>query len=144
MTAKKHAFGFTIVEAVVAIGVTGMVFAGAYPLLTSTTRKLYQARDHYAATTICMAQIERARDIPYEQLGSSLGKDAKVRVNELGANDSLGRFRRTTLVQVDYPDPGLTSVTVTTDIMNRRTGEFTSENETMSYLFTGYLKPVDN
>jgi hypothetical protein len=144
MTAKKHAFGFTIVEAVVAIGVTVMVFAGAYPLLTSTTRKLYQARDHYAATTICMAQIERARDIPYEQLGSSLGKDAKVRVNELGANDSLGRFRRTTLVQVDYPDPGLTSVTVTTDIMNRRTGEFTSENETMSYLFTGYLKPVDN
>ncbi len=142
MTTKRERSGFTLVEAVIAFAVCALILAGAYPLLTSTTRKLYQARDHYAATTICLAQIERARDIPYEQLGSALGRDNQVRVNEMGANDSQGRFRRTTSVRVDYPDSGLTSVSVTTDIMNRKTGAFTNELETMSYLFTAYLKPV--
>jgi type II secretory pathway pseudopilin PulG len=140
----KRASGFTIVEAVIAVSICAVVLAGAYPLLTTTTRKLYQARDHYAATTICLAQIERARDIPYEQLGTALGRDNQVRVNEMGANDPAGRFRRTTSVRVDHPDPGLTFVTVTTDIMNRKTGIFAEEQEALSYLFTAYLKPVEN
>jgi prepilin-type N-terminal cleavage/methylation domain-containing protein len=135
--------GFTLTESVVAIALCAMVLAGAYPLLTSTTRKLYQARDHYAATTICLAQIERARDIPYEQLGTAFGRDSQVRVNELGSTDPNGRFRRTTSVAVDTPDPGVTSVTVITDIMDRNSGTFLVERETMSYLFTEYLKPVD-
>lgn len=135
--------GFTLTESVVAITLCAMVLAAAYPLLTSTTRKLYQARDHYAATTICLAQIERARDIPYEQLGNALGRDNKVRVNEMGATDPNGRFRRTTTVAVDSPDPGVTAVTVITDIMDRRSGVFAEEHESMSYLFTEYLKPLD-
>lgn len=134
--------GFTLTEAVIAVFLTALVMASAYPLLTSTTRKLHQARDHYAATTICLAQIERARDIPYEQLGSSLGKDNKVRVNDLGANDPLGAFRRTTSVAVNAPDPGVTTVSVITEIADRRTRQFLGEKETVSYMFTDYLKPV--
>lgn len=135
--------GFTLTEAVISLFLTALVMAAAYPLLTSTTRKLHQARDHYAATTICLAQVERARDIPYEQLGSSLGKDNKVRVNDQGANDPLGRFRRTTSVAVNSPDEGVTTVNVTTEIMDRKTGGFTGEKETIAYMFTAYLKPVE-
>lgn len=141
---KKKSAGLTLVEAMISISISAMVFAGAYPLLISTTRKLYQARDHYAATTICLAQIERARDIPYDQLGAALGRDNQVRVNELGAIDPQGRFRRTTSVRVNEPDQGLTSVIVTTDILDRKSGQFKTERETMSYLFTAYLKPVEN
>jgi prepilin-type N-terminal cleavage/methylation domain-containing protein len=136
--------GFTLTESVVAITLCALVLAGAYPLLTSTTRKLYQARDHYAATTICMAQIERARDIPYEQLATALGRDNRVRVNEMGAIDPTGRFRRTTSVAENSPDPGVTAVTVVTDIMDRQTGTFLVENESMSYVFTEYLQPMDD
>ncbi len=140
----KRKFGFSLTECVIAIFLTALVLAAAYPLLTSTTRKLHQARDHYAATTICLAQIERARDIPYDQLGSALGKDNAVRINESGSNDPDGRFRRTTAVQVNTPDEGVTLVVVTVDIMDRKSGSFMVENEAMSYLFTSYLKPLEN
>lgn len=144
MTEVKLKSGFSLTECVIAVSLIALILAAAYPLLTSTTRKLYQARDHYTATTICLAQIERARDIPYDQLGSALGKDTRVRVNEMGANDPLGRFQRTTTVQVNTPDEGVTSVVVTTDIMDRKKGTFLVEKESMSYLFTSYLKPLEN
>jgi len=132
-----------LLEAMIALFLSALILAAAYPLLTQTTRKLYQARDHYAATTICLAQIERARDIPYSQLADSLGKDNRVRVNEMGANDPDGRFLRTTTVSADTPDEGVTTVTVTTEMMDRATGQFSGEKETISYMFTDYLKPVD-
>ncbi|MFO7534626.1 MAG: prepilin-type N-terminal cleavage/methylation domain-containing protein [Kiritimatiellia bacterium] len=144
MIQGKRTFGFSLTECVIAIFLTAMVLAAAYPLLTSTTRKLHQARDHYAATTICLAQIERARDIPYDQLGNSFGEENAVRINEMGANDPEGRFRRTTAVQVNSPDEGVTLVQVTVDIMDRKSGTFLVENETMSYLFTSYLNPLED
>lgn len=135
--------GFTITEAMIAIVMTTIVLAAAVPLLTSTTRKLYQSRDHYVATTICLAQLERVRDIPYSQLGQTLGGEVNVRVNATGAQDPDGRFRRTTSVAVDAPDAGVTTVTVAVDIMNRRTGQFDGERETMSYIYTEYLKMLE-
>lgn len=135
----KARSGFSLTESVIALVIVALVLAGSYPLMTSTTRKLYQARDHYVATTICLAQIERARDMPYDQLHSALSNDSQVRVNETGSTDPTGRFRRTTTVMVNSPDSGLTLVTVTTEMMNRRTGLFSGEIESMSYIFTSYL-----
>jgi len=135
--------GFTITEAMVAILLTVLILSAAIPLLSSTMRKLYLARDHYVATTLCLAQLERLRDVPYDQLVIVLGGEENVRINAQGALDQEGRFRRTTRAQRDSPDPGLTLVTVTVEIMDRRTGRFEGEQETMSYLFTEYLKPVE-
>lgn len=135
--------GFTITETIVAITLSAMVLVASYPLLTSTTRKLYQARDHYTATTLCLAAIERGRELPYEQTGVLLGKDDKVRIDETGANNAQGRFQRTTSVTVDSPDVGVTTFMVTVEIMDRNTGTFKGEKETLSYMFTAYLKPTE-
>ncbi len=135
--------GFTITEALVAIVLTVLVLAAAIPLLSATMRKLHRARDHYVAATICLAQLERLRDVPYAQLPVVLTSEENVRINEQGMLDQEGRFRRTTTAQINNPESGLTLVTVTVEILDRRTGEFRGELETMSYLFTEYLKPQE-
>lgn len=136
--------GFTVTETVVAVVVITGVLIAAFPLLHTATRRLYQAQDHYKATTICLAQIERARDIPYDQLGAALGRDNQVRVNDMGANDPEGRFRRTSTIQLDHPQEGLVTLHIKTEIMDRRSHTFKGEHEELSYIFTAYLKPVSD
>jgi prepilin-type N-terminal cleavage/methylation domain-containing protein len=143
ITYANYRRGFTITETIVAIALSAMVLVASYPLLTSTTRKLYQARDHYTAATLCMAAIERGREIPYDQVATLLGKDDKVRIDITGANSAEGRFRRTTTVAFNSPDPGVTTFTVTVEILDRSTGTFKGEKETISYIFTAYLQPTE-
>lgn len=138
-----HRRGFTITEALVAIVLTALVLSAAIPLVSSTARKLYRARDHYVATMLALAHLERLRDVPYDQLPRVLTSEEHVRINDQGAPDQEGRFRRTTTALPDHPETGVTMVTVTVEIMDRKTGRFEGEQETMSYLFTEYLKPLE-
>ncbi len=60
--------GLTIIEMVVASLLLGLVLMGAYAMVTQATLMMRQARNHYVASTLCLARLERARDFEYSLL----------------------------------------------------------------------------
>lgn len=142
----KGCRGFTILEVLVSLTLVAMVMAGAYLLITQTAQLSRAARDKYVAVTLCKNRLERARNFDYQDL--HLMDEPGLVVNDNGAPYPRGMFRRITLVNTNYVPPvvstnyagGLTEVTVTVQIRNKRTGIFSSAvQETLSTLFTEYL-----
>lgn len=145
--------GFTLAETVVAMALLAIIMMAVLPLVDQIICRFQMARDHYVAATLCQGRIERARSEPYDQLEA--WEEVDVLVDAFG-NPSApdGRFRRTTRLRRDFPEPGLTQMTVRTDICSCsrlgwrtvlhpiRSGpfacRFTEEREEMSYLFTAY------
>ncbi|MFO7937858.1 MAG: hypothetical protein R6V06_09680 [Kiritimatiellia bacterium] len=145
--------GTTIVETVIAIVLLALVLAAAFPLVDQTLGRIYSTKDHYVATSICQARIERARQVPYSDL--SLMDEKNILVDDFGNLAVLnGRFRRTTEVTTNGLPVGLTRMEVTTEICkctrwgwmrflhpinteNRKCG-FDGIQEKMSFLFTEY------
>jgi len=145
--------GFTLAETVVAMALLAIIMMAVLPLVDQIICRFQMARDHYVAATLCQGRIERARSEPYDQLEA--WEEVDVLVDAFG-NPSApdGRFRRTTRLRRDFPESGLTQMTVRTDICSCsrlgwrtvlhpiRSGpfacRFTQENEEMCYLFTAY------
>ncbi|MDD2462247.1 MAG: prepilin-type N-terminal cleavage/methylation domain-containing protein [Lentisphaerae bacterium] len=155
MTQTRRRQGFSVAEAVIAMALLAMIMMAILPFIDQITCRFQMARDHYVAATLCQGRIERARSEPYEQLEAWAEVD--VLVDDFGNPSSPGgRFRRTTRLQRDTPEAGLTLMTVRTDIcMCSRLGwrtvlhpirsgpfacRFTEEHEQMSYLFTEYRR----
>ena len=130
--------GFTIVETVFSIVMLIMVMAGAYKIITSTASLNRVVRNHYVATNLAKNRLERARNFPYPDL--PMLAESMVLVNDNGVPATDGRFRRTTTVNTNY-GPGVTALTVTVDIKNLRSGNFTTEKESVASLYTEYLTP---
>lgn len=130
--------GFTLVEVCIAVMLVLLALGGAYTLIIHSARVSRAARDHYVAVNLAKNHIERARNYRYADL-YLLAEDNLV-MNENGGPDNQGRFRRTTVVNDDYAT-GMTEITVTVQVRNRRTGEFGDEKEEISSLFTEYLTP---
>jgi hypothetical protein len=129
--------GFTLVEAVVSIALLVLVVAGAYQLLVHSARQVYAARCHYLAANISKSRVERARNFDYADL--LLLREVNVVVDADGVPFSDGPFRRTTTIVTNY-FPGLTQVSVDTEVRDVRTRHFQGEKETVSCLLTEYLK----
>jgi len=147
--------GMTVVELMIAMGLLAVIMSAALPLVDHMMCRFQMARDHYVATTICQGRIERARAVPYSDLG--LLAESGLLVDDFGNPCSPGgRFRRTTVVQPDTPVAGLTTMSVRTDICicsrwgwrkvfhpirtGTRVCRFTEEHEEMKFLFTEYLE----
>jgi type II secretory pathway pseudopilin PulG len=147
--------GMTLLEMMVAGAIFMLVIASVFPLIDGMVGRFQMARDHYIATSICQSRIERARMIPYSDLG--LFAEPMTRptyLNDLGEIQPGGRFRRTTLVSTNTPSAGLATMKVTTHIcLCSRNGwrkqyhpirsrtfscKFTDEREELSYVFTYY------
>lgn len=142
----------TILELTIALGIFVIIMTSAFPLIDGMVSRLQMARDHYAATSLCQARIERARSIPYSNL-NLMAEDGRV-LDDVGNLATGGRFRRTTTVATDVPSAGLTTMTVTVQpcICSRwgwrktfhpiSAGDyvcrFTEEHETLDYIFTDY------
>ena len=153
MSRKKN-HGVTIVETMIAVTILALTMAAAFPLVDQTLGRIYMTRDHYVAATLCQARLERARQVPYQDLIMFAEKDSLI--DDFGKMAvPNGRFRRTTVVQPDTPVEGMTQMTVTIDIcICTRWGwrrhlhplntanlkcRFTGDiNETMTFLFTHY------
>jgi len=153
MRPRRRQQGFTLAEAVTAMALLAIIMMAVLPLIDQIICRFQMARDHYVAATLCQGRIERARSEPYEQLDA--WEEIDVLVDAFG-NPSApdGRFRRTTRLQRDVPEIGLTRMTVRTDICSCsrlgwrtalhpiRSGpfacRFTEEHEEMCYLFTQY------
>ncbi len=135
---RTKSAGFTLVEVMIAVVLVLLALGGSYMLIVHAARVSRAGRDHYVAVNLAKNHLERARNYRYADL-YLLAEDNLV-MNENGGPDNRGRFRRTTAVNDDH-SPGMTEITVTVHIRNRRTGEFGDEKESMSSLFTEYLTP---
>ena len=130
--------GFTIVETVFSIVMLMMVMAGAYKIITATASLNRVVRNHYVATNLAKNRLERARNFPYADL--PLLAENMVLINDNGVPNTDGRFRRTTAVNTNYT-VGVTAIIVTVDIKNLRSGNFNTEKESVSSLYTEFLAP---
>ena len=143
----------TILEIMVAVALFALVLACVFPLVEQMMGRIQMARDHYVATTIAQARIERARGAPYSDI--ILMSETETLVDDYGnLSTPDGRFRRTTVIAPDMPVEGMTQMTVKTEICicsrwgwrkhlhPLREGKwlchFTDECEEMTYLFTEY------
>lgn len=146
----------TLLEMMVSVAILMLVILSIFPLIDGMVGRFQMARDHYIATSICQSRIERARMIPFSDLGLlSEPSNRPTYLNDFGDIEPGGRFRRITLVSTNTP-PGLTTMTVTTHIclcsryawrkqfhpIRSRTFscKFTDEREELSYVFTHYNK----
>ena len=145
--------GMSVVELMVAMGLLVIIMAAVLPLVDQMMCQFQMARDHYVAATLCQGRIERARAVPYSDLG--LLTETGMLVDDFGNPSSPGgRFRRVTSVQKDTPVAGLTTMKVRADICicshwgwrkmfhplktGPRLCRFTDEHEQMNFLFTEY------
>ena len=134
----RKRLGITIVEVLIAILLLGVAFGGSFALISQATAIMRRTRNHYVATTLCLARLERARDFDYNLL-SFLGEAGTV-VNQEGVPDADGFYRRHTDVYVDSPRDSVTTVEVRVDIRDMKTLQFESAFEEMSAAFTTYLE----
>lgn len=130
--------GFTIIEIVVSLIVLAVVMAGAYQVITVAARLRHSARNHYIAVVMANNRIERAKNFEYKDL--SLLAESNVVLDEDGAGDPNGWFRRTTTVNTNFASR-LTELTVTVQIRDRATKEFKTQAETVTTLLTEYVVP---
>ncbi|MDD5704282.1 MAG: prepilin-type N-terminal cleavage/methylation domain-containing protein [Kiritimatiellae bacterium] len=139
---NRRRAGVSVLEVLISIVLLVLILAGAYMMVSQCAQLLLTGRDHYVATTLCLARIERARNVDYNLL-IMLNEKTPVIVDQDGNISPDGRFRRKTDVSANWPANGLTMVVVKVQIKNRRTNKFDAKNyETMSCYYTVYLTPV--
>ncbi len=132
--------GFTLVEIMIAVTVLGLAMAGAYRIINMSTQARLDAHNFYIATVIANNRIERAKNMLYTDL--PLMAEATNRVDEVGAPNPQGQYRRFTEVESDWDgDPRVTRVAVsvitppTLRVPTNRTARIT-----VSTLLTEYLE----
>lgn len=152
--AKTAQRGMTVLEMTVALALLAIIMTAAMPMVDAMISRFQMARDHYVASTLCQGKIERARGVPYFDL-ALMAEDGAL-MDDFGNITPGGRFRRTTVVEPNEPEAGLTTMTVRTQIcICSRWGwrkvfhpltsgkfvcRFTDEGEQMSFMFTEYLR----
>ena len=133
---KACRYGTSLIETLIALMTVSLGLASAYPLVTQAGFAVRRGRDHYVATTIALATLERARNFDLGLL-SLLAESGRL-VDDQGLPDDNGQFRRTVTVLPDEPADGLTQVVVTVDIADRRRGGFRGEQQRATMAFTTY------
>lgn len=147
--------GMTLLELMLSMGMLVVVMACAFPLIDNMITRFQMTRDHYIATSLCQARLERARGLPFENLAMLEERDEQI--DDQG-NPSApgGRFQRSTTILSNTPEQGLTQITVTVrPCICSRWGwrriyhplstapfvcKFTEEKEELVYVFTEYKK----
>ncbi len=128
--------GFGVAETVIALMIVAIGLASAMPLVIQAGYAVRRGRDHYVATTIALATLERARNLDVGLL--PLLAETRRLVDDQGIPTEAGHFRRSVAVVASTPAQGLTQVTVTVEIMNRRRGGFCGEQQRVAMAYTTY------
>lgn len=104
--------GYTFLEIVVAMAILAIAMAGSYKVMTVSMQTRQVALNHYVATVMANNQIERAKNLAFDNL--SLLAESERAVDELGATDAEGRYLRTTAIEPLWGgESDLTRITVT-------------------------------
>jgi len=122
---------FTLVEAMVALLLAGVVMAGAVALMSTSVWGENMGRRAMTASNLAKARLESLRALPYVDLPRMA--ETRARVNAAGVPDENGVYYRTTAINAEnagsrevvvtvastwkYNRPELT-VTVTSIIVN--------------------------
>ena len=110
--AIRNPSGYTYIEIVVALAILAVAMAGIYRVMIVSMETRQVSQNHYVGTIMANNQIERAKNLMFGDL-TSLAEVARP-VDELGASDSEGRYRRTTLIEPSWGgQSNLTRITVT-------------------------------
>jgi prepilin-type N-terminal cleavage/methylation domain-containing protein len=128
--------GFGMIETMIALMVVALGLASASPVITQASHAIRLGRDHYVATTIALATLEQARnlDVGLLPLLAVTGRG----VNDQGVPTADGHFRRSVAVQPNVPSAGMTQVTVTVEIADRRHGGFLGTRQNTMMAYTSY------
>ncbi len=129
--------GITLVEVLVSTALLGMVFAGAFALITQASGMMRRTRNHYVATTLCLARLERAKDFDYNLL--SFLEESDLVLNQDGIPDEAGYYRRHTEISTDTPLEGTTTIQVRVEVRNLKSQQFDGAFEEMTAAYTTYL-----
>lgn len=129
--------GTTLVETIVAISVLAVFSTGACKLLLSHRKVSDSARAHYTAINIAKNRMELVRTFDFGQVNDFL--EDKVIINNNGQPNSAGHYRRST--EVSNVNSNLVELTITVDIRNRKTLDFTPAKETLTTYIANYLEP---
>jgi len=133
---------FTILEVVFAMSIIFLVFGGAFLVIRQSCMLVRSSRNQYVATSLCDNRLERARTLSYNSLWE-LAENQMI-VNENGVPDPNAQFRRTTAVNTNYVTTAVdatvtnTQITVTVEIHDMTTGNYSGQQEQMSDIFANY------
>jgi hypothetical protein len=133
---KSRRTGVGLIETLVASVVVALSLASASFLVTQAYYSVCLGRDHYVATTIALAALEQGRNLNLGLL--PLLEVSQRVVDDQGLPSADGRFRRSVVVSTNVPSSGLTQVTVTVEILDRRHGGFRGAKRTMMMAYTSY------
>jgi type II secretory pathway pseudopilin PulG len=128
--------GFGMVETMISLMVVALGLASASPVITQASHAIRLGRDHYVATTIALATLEQARNLNVGLL-PLVAATGRV-VNDQGVPTPDGHFRRSVSVQPNLPSAGMTQVTVTVEIADRRHGGFLGARQNTTMAYTSY------
>ena len=129
--------GITLVETIVALTILAVFTTGVCKLLLSHRMASDMARAHYTAINIAKNRLELVRTFDFDQVGNFI--EDQVVVDASGIPSSAGNYRRTT--QINSISDNLLELTVTVDLRNRKTLEFTPAKEVLNTYFARYLEP---
>jgi len=110
---KLYSSSFTLIEAIIALAVTGIAIAASAALLSTSLSGGELLRNRYHASEIAVSRLEDMRSMPYATL-SDLEEEA-VTVNSNGVQDEDGQYTRSTVVGNEYHNTREVTVTVTAD-----------------------------
>lgn len=65
--------GFTLIEAIVAIAIFGIILAGVLGLFSLLTRATKAAREQIILSALSVSRLEIMRNLPYDEVGTSSG-----------------------------------------------------------------------
>lgn len=107
---RFDAAGFTLVEVMIASAILMMFIAGFVGAFIVGMRTLHTANNHYRAMSIARNRVQRARSFDFESL--TLLNEDNVRIDQFGNTDPGGRYRRSTMVNTNWPTPNTLRVRV--------------------------------
>lgn len=128
-----------MVEVLVALGIFSVYSAGACKLILSHRKVSDMARAHYTAANLAKNRLEIVRTFEFDQIPAF--KESQVVIDESGMPNSVGNYRRSTMI--NSISGNLHDVVVTVDIRNRETLQFTPAHETVRTFVAHYLEPEE-
>ncbi len=105
---RRH---FTLVEVMIAFGVSGLVLASALTLFSIFLYSDDMVTKRNTALSIARSQLDYLRTVPYISLATAA--EDSVRVNGEGALDETGLFLRSTTIGNSTDSTPCKSITVT-------------------------------
>jgi hypothetical protein len=101
---KNKSFGLTLIEVVIGAALMLIVFVGIFGVIQLGMKLVAQSKARITATALANQRIELARNLPYDQVGTSGGIPAgSIPETETVTRNKIIYTVKTTVVYVDDP-----------------------------------------